>query len=221
MPVSRRRKRNKPKTKTSISQPETSGTKQAIVSRLTAILLGAATLVGGAAAVITFWPRMTVTPSGLFDESNAYSETFTIANTGFLALEDVQIGVGICTIDTAKHDFFVSPNNCDQTGPHMLIGGPSWETPELRRDEPFSIVLSDGLNVATDKWRAAHPNVIAGFQMMSELTAANVIVAVTFKPWPLSWQITNRYRFVAEQQSNGKMMWRAVPLSWRNIKLPD
>src|SRR5271166_6664508 len=122
--------------------------KSTTIGRLIAIILGIATLIGVPAAVVAFWPRMTATPSGLFDESNAYSETFTVANTGFLALEDVQIGIGICTIETEKRDFTVSPNNCEGDFAHILIGAPSWETPELRRDEPFSIVLSDGLNVA-------------------------------------------------------------------------
>jgi hypothetical protein len=163
---------------------------------------------------------MTVTPTALFDESNAYSETFIAANTGFLPFEDVQLGVEICSIETEKHDFSVSPNNCDPSANHIVIAGPPWWTPELRRDEPFSIVLSEGLNVASPKYRAAHPNVIAGFQMMSELKAANLIVVATFKPWPYPKPVTFNYRFVAEEQPNGKMMWRSVPFSWTNIKLP-
>jgi hypothetical protein len=130
-------------------------------------IVSASVIVGLVAFVVGFWPRMTVTPSGLFDESNAYSETFTVANTGFLPFEDVQIGIGICTIETAKHDFSVSPNNCEGDSPRFRIGGPPWWTPQLRRDETFSIVLSEGLNVATEKYRAAHPTVIGGFQMMS------------------------------------------------------
>jgi hypothetical protein len=194
--------------------------KSTTFGRLIAIILGIATLVGVPGALAAFWPRMTATPFGLFDESNAYSETFTVANTGFLALEDVQIGIGICTIQTEKHDFTVSPNNCEGDFAHMLIGAPSWETPELRRDEPFSIVLSDALNVATDKYRKAHPSVIAGWHMLSELKSANVILVVSFKPWPLPQRTIRSFRFVTEEQPNGKMMWRSVPMSWKEIKLP-
>src|ERR1700721_2622315 len=50
----------------------------------------------------------------------------------------------------------------------FLITLPRWLTPELRRDEPFSVVLSDGLNKSTSKYRAAHPNVAVGFQTISE-----------------------------------------------------
>jgi hypothetical protein len=220
MPVSKGRKRKPPKLEPASTKPTPPAKRMWTPARqLMAIVLGAATLIGGISAVLFFWPRMTVTPSGLFDDSNAYSETFIVANTGFLAFEDMQVGIGICSIDTAKHDFGVTPNNCEGDSAHILIGGPSWEAAELRRDEPFSIVLSDGLNVATEKYRAEHPNVISGFQMMSDLKAANVIVVVTFKPWPAWWKIHRSFRFVAEEQSNSKMMWRAVPLSWQKIEL--
>jgi hypothetical protein len=189
--------------------------------RLFAIVLGLATLLGVPAAVIAFWPRMTVSAVGLFDEGNAYSEIFTVANAGFLSFEDVHIGIGLCSIDTEKHDFLVTPNMCAQNDPHMLFTGPSWHTPELRRDEPFSVVLTDALNIATDKYRAEHPNVFAGMQMMSPLLAANIIFRVSFKPWPWPQYISKRYRFVAKLEPNGKMLWRAVPLSWMEIKLPN
>jgi len=222
MPRSRGRRHIPTKITASIRKPiKIANDRSTPVARLRATILGVATLIGVAAAVIAFWPRMTVTPSGLFDESNAYSETFTVTNTGFLAFEDVQVEIGICTIETAKHDFEVSPNNCQGGFVKIAIGGPPWWTSELRRDEPFSIVLSDGLNVPTEKYRAAHPNTIAGFQMMSELQAANVIVVVSFKPWPWPIATGRSFRFVAEEQSNGKIMWRAVPLSWKDIKLPD
>jgi hypothetical protein len=185
-------------------------------------LVSASVIVALVAFAVSVWPRMTVTASGLFDELNAYSETFTITNTGFLPFKNVLIGVGICSIDTTKHDFIVSPNNCEGGTARMLIGGePSWSTPELRRDEPFSLILSDVLNIATDKYRAAHPTVVAGFKMMSALKAADIIVVVVFTPWPLPWKTEHNYRFVAEEQPNGRMMWRAVPLSWTPNRLSN
>jgi hypothetical protein len=223
MPKSRGRKR-KPRGAQSQTPKPTTPAKELRsrpLGRLIAIILGLATLVGVPAAVIAFWPRMTVTASGLYDDSNAYSETFSVANTGFLPLEDVQVGIGICSIETEKLDFNVSKDNCFGEGAHIVIAGPPWWTPELRRDEPFSIVLSDGMNVATEKYREAHPKIVGGIQMLSELKSANVIVTITSKPWPLWWTIRRGFRFVAEEQPNGKIMWRAVPLSWTNIQLPD
>jgi hypothetical protein len=191
------------------------------VRKIMTLTLGAATLIGGVPAAIFFWPRMTVTPSGLFDESNAYSEIFTVTNTGYLPFEDVHMGLGICSIETVKKDFFVTGNNCDETGPYLMFTGASWYTPELVRDQPFQVVLTDALNLATDKYRAEHPKTVLGTQMMSPLKAMNAIFRVSFMPWPWPKYIAFRYRFVAEEQPNGKMLWRAVPLAWREIKLPQ
>lgn len=214
MPVSRRRKPKPPREPPRKSDPP----KRKWWKGLFETLLAIATLVGVPAAI---WPRMTVTASGLFDDSNAYSETFLLTNTGFQSLKDVQVGIGICSIETLKHDFSVAPRNCEGDCPRLMVGGPPWFTRELKRDETFSIVLSDGLNVATDKYRAAHPNVVAGYKLLSELKGANIIVDVRFRHWlSLSTNI-NDYRFVVEEQPNGKVMWRAVPLSWRLIKLPE
>jgi hypothetical protein len=144
-----------------------------------------------------------------------------ISNTGFLPFEDVHIGFGICSIETEKHDFLVTPNMCADNDPRLLLSAPSWFTPELRRNEPFSIVLTDSLNIATDQYRATHPRVVGGSQMMSPLKAANIIFHIAFKPWPWPRAMALRYRFVAKQEPNGAMLWRAVPLSWIEIKLPE
>jgi hypothetical protein len=112
----------------------------------------------------------------------------------------VRIGIGLCSIETEKKDFAVTPNMCDNNDPHMLLMGPSWHTLEIRRDEPFSVVLTDALNIATPEYRAAHPNQLGGTQMMSPLTAANIIFRVSFEPWPWPGHIAFKYRFVAERQ---------------------
>jgi hypothetical protein len=211
----KRRSRRAPKKLVPTGKPSWTG-----IRRVTAVILGVSTIVGVPAAVIAFWPRMTVVPSGLVEETNAYSQIFTVTNTGFLPFEDMHMGLGICSIETEKHDFFISGDNCDAGGPRLLFTGSSWQTPELRRDEPFTVVLTDALNTPTDRFRSEHPNVVLGTQMMSRLKAMNALFAVSFKPWPWPWHIRFRYRFVASEQPNGKVIWRSVPLSWKDIDLP-
>jgi len=155
--------------------------------RLLTVMLGLATLIGVPGAVIAFWPRMTVTPSGLFDESNAYSEIFTVANTGFLAFEDVLVGLGLCSVETENNTFIIVGDVCPNGDPHIIFGAAGWWTPELRRDEPFSVVLTDSLNIATYKYRAEHPKEVIGTKMMPRLKAANGIFTVRFRPWPIPW----------------------------------
>lgn len=187
-----------------------------VANKLFAGVLAVCTILGA----IVLWPRMTATPSGLFDPSNAYSETFTVANTGFLSFKEMQIGIGLCAIETVKKDFFVTGDHCAGNDPHFMMSGLAWATPELRRDETFSITLSDVLTLATEKYRADHPGVVGDTKMLSPLRAANIILKVTSKPWPWFWQTSFNYRFVAEEQPNQQIMWRAVPLSWKDINLP-
>jgi hypothetical protein len=185
-----------------------------------------AIVLGAYVTAIALVPTLSAAASGPFDESNAYSETFTVTNIGVLPLEDVNIGIGPCALDTEKSDFYVSPNNCSRDIPYMLIGDPAWEAPELARNEPFSVTLTDQMNEPTDKYRAVHPKVIASWKTLSKLKGANVVVVVSYRPWPLpanihipyiltSTRMTRGFRFVAAEQPNDKVMWKPVPLSWR------
>lgn len=174
------------------------------------------TAMGLAAAVVTFWPRLTVSPSGLYDEQNPYSEIFTVLNTGFLPLYDVTIAIGFCSFETEKrNDLTFSNNNCDGGLPHIRLSTPWWETKQFLRDEPFSVTLTDALNVATDTYKSTHPNVIMGFKLLSRLKRADAIVIVAYRPMLYPWLVQSAFRFLAEEQPNGKLLWKSIPLSWQ------
>ena len=116
------------------------------LGRLIAIVLGLATLIGVPAALIAFWPRLTVTASGLHNESNAYSETFMLTNVGFLPFENVRVAVELCSFKTAEDSMRVS--GCATNDPSEIIGftADGWNATEIRRDESLSVVLSDVLD---------------------------------------------------------------------------
>jgi hypothetical protein len=187
------------------------------------IIAAVIALIGLPSSVFALWPRMTITTSGPFDDTNAYSESFTATNTSFIPLWNFDIAIGFCDIETAKDDFAVF-NNCknEQNIPHMLVGDLSWNAPILARDEPFTITLTDELTTPTEKYRAQHPHVIGGWKTISALKGANAVVIATFQPWIIpcwswisEWVCVKRSRFMAEEQPNGKVMWRSVPLSWK------
>jgi hypothetical protein len=207
------------------SRPQTlprspSRTAWSSLRRLLAGLGGLATLLGAFAAAISFLPRMTVEASSLFDDSNAYSVSFNVTNTGFIPLRNVQVGVGVCDLQTEKDDF-KAINICKppREMPRLVLSLPRWTTPELAKDVKFAVTLSEALNIPTDKYRAEHPNVIGGYQMMSKLKGADVIVMVHYRPWFMWWRLEEDFRFVAEKQPNEKMMWRPVPLDWNSARL--
>jgi hypothetical protein len=89
MPTSRGRK--EPKTiGLRSSLPLQRKSKWTSLSKFFAMILALATVVGGAAAVVTFFPRITIEASGPFDPSPKPPVTFTIANTNVIPLEDVK-----------------------------------------------------------------------------------------------------------------------------------
>jgi hypothetical protein len=211
-----RRERERKKQRSSKPPPCEPRAVWTLTKKLVAGFLAGCTALG----VIVLWPRMSATVSGPFDPSNAYSETFTIANAGFFPFMETRIGIGLCSIETETPKFLVYGDPCAGNDAHLLMSGLAWAVAELRRDETFSVALTDVLTPATEKYRAAHPGAIGGTKMMSPLKAANIILKVMTKPWPGFWEISYRYRFVAEEQPNQQIMWRAVPLSWKDGKIP-
>jgi hypothetical protein len=70
--------------------------------------------------------------------------------------------------------------------------------------------------------------VISSWKTISKLKGANAVVIITYQPWIIpcwswvsEWVCVQRFRFVAEEQPNDMVMWRAVPLDWKPIKLLD
>jgi hypothetical protein len=196
--------------------------------RLWAVISLAIVLLGLVSAIITIWPRVTATTASV-DDSNAYAESFTVTNNGFVPLENFTIGIGFCLIETARHDigFF---HNCDnpQNIPRILVFDPSWQSPSLGRDETFTVTLTDELNQPTEKYKLSHPRVIDGFKMISGLKGANAVVVTTFQPWIFpcfAWirvpVCEEKFRFIAEELPNGKVTWHSVPLDWRPIPKDD
>jgi hypothetical protein len=198
---------------------------------------------GGAAIVVSLiagviylcWPMVSVTASGLFDENNPYSETFTVQNIAVLrSLMKVNVTIGICKIEYAPSAIGtrIITTDCPNDFTAARMGHPAWATPELAAGELFAVVLTSLLTIETPEYRAAHPNVILSGHTMAPFRAANIIVFVDYTPWlqklawgPWAWWVAEQYmpfrfRFIAEEQPNHKMMWRPVPLSWKDVRLP-
>jgi hypothetical protein len=184
--------------------------------KLAAVILGVATLIGVPAAIVTFWPSITVQAEGLFDEANSYSESFVASNNGYLTLENVGMSVGICSIETEKKDFWVTGTwrYKDRCGDPKLriVNLPIWQRHILRHNEQMAITLSDIMTVATEGYRKAHPDIIYGMKTISNLVSADVVVVVTYslRAWP--WSREAPFRFTAEKQPNDKIKWRPRPM---------
>jgi hypothetical protein len=118
-------------------------------------------IVGFVAAIIGIgticWPRMVADASGLFDDANPYSVSFTVSNTGWIPLRNVRLSVALCSLTGTGSSWKVihgpqyRDDKCGVGG--LRIGNPwRWERHELLPDGKFTINLSDELSTPlTDK----------------------------------------------------------------------
>jgi hypothetical protein len=156
---------------------------------------------------------MAMEVSNLFDESNAYSVSFKLRNTGVIPLTNLSVAVGFCSIQTKRKDFYITPNNCATPSglPVLRIGAPEWGGHRLTHEETFTVSLADEMSIRTHKYTVENPRVIAGLKTLSDLVSANVVVVVTYDPWFIPYTQQKPFRFVVQTQPNDKVMWKSVP----------
>ncbi len=155
-------------------------------------LSGAMTLIGFIVAVITFYPRPTVTQSDPVDPSNPFSASFTITNNTFIPLEHVTAFLGIGQIESEPAAAI--PNFHPNFSTH-LVKTNDWENHYLGRDERFAITPSDIFSKGSGK-----------------ISFADVAIGITYKPWFLPWKMEKMFRFVTHKQPNG-LYWYSFPLN--------
>lgn len=64
-------------------------------------LLGLYTLLGGAAAIVVFFPRPVISPPSIPLSQTIFSVSFEVINNGYIPLEDCGILLGVGQINTA------------------------------------------------------------------------------------------------------------------------
>ena len=142
--------------------------------------------------LIVFWPRLTVESSGPVDPANPLSSAFTITNTGFIKLSDVDVSFGMGQMGfggVALRPNFVPTFTALQTMRE-------WSGHSLARDEAYTVTLSDFVNGGGPE----------------PLTGADIAIVVQFKPWFLPWKCEEGRRFVTKKQTDGRLYWYHYPL---------
>jgi hypothetical protein len=157
-------------------------------------LLAVATLLGGAAAAVTFLPRMTVDPGGSVHPSSLVSPLpFTIANTGIIPLWYVQPMIGVCYILYGPHRD--PPTRCDSNLKTQLSFS-EWNIRSLTMDEKYTIRLGDFLGV----------NYFAG---------ADISITIAYQPWFIPILREKEFRFVTRTEDDGTISWLSKPAQSR------
>ena len=100
-------------------------------------------LVGGFAAILTFLPRISISPSDPPDLQDIFSASFTITNTNFIPLRDVSASVAAGNILLGD-----SPPNVKTRSNefNLRLQIPDWTNHNLDIDEKFAITPQDVIN---------------------------------------------------------------------------
>lgn len=158
-----------------------------------AIMLGAATLVGGIAALLTFLPRLTVAISDPPDPGNPFSSSVVVTNTGYIPLDAVKPKFGIHEINGAAR---VTPNDQSHVGePYISSYYPTrWGTHDLGVDDRFTFALNDSISVSKEVFGDA-----------------DIAIILTYEIPLIHWKREKVFPFITKKQTNGNFYWYAEP----------
>jgi hypothetical protein len=169
-------------------------------ARLLEWILGICTLLGGLAAVITFLPRITITPNDPVDAHNAFSVSFTIMNASFVPIPLQHVSIRFFPGQIMTKPLPFNP-------PKKFIYGsggfqrPEWADRILQGDERYTVTLDGMFAIGGNA-----PYVPA------ELSGADVAMIVRYKPWFIPFERERAFRFATHRQSNGAIYWYSTPL---------
>ncbi|SEE79086.1 hypothetical protein SAMN05519104_7498 [Rhizobiales bacterium GAS188] len=158
----------------------------------------AVAIIGTAAAIVTFWPRMTVELTGPSDNSNPLSVSFVIANTGYIPLENLNIGIGLCHLDFGKlilkSERIKDGAECRGYNSSEFVK-PTWKNHRLGMDEKMTIRVQDLFN---DPART--------------FSGGDITITIKYQPWIIPIASERQVRFVAAKDAEGKFQWAAQPI---------
>ncbi len=159
---------------------------------LIGLILGTATILGAAIAVLTLIPRPIVDPSGPVDPSNPFSSSFTITNMSFIPLEglNVYVGLGRVVTEPAQMDQNIEPDFKAQ------LARSEWTNHRLSMDERFTITIGDLFSIGDGV----------------RLSGADIAIVVSYHPWIIPLRREKVFRFVTKRQTDGRLYWYSRPL---------
>lgn len=156
---------------------------------LLGVTLGVATLIGGIAAVVTFFPRVTVNISDPVDPNDPFSSTLTVANTGYIPLDSVGFAVALRNISVPSGAGFVGGS--DYTS---LLAPDIGKARNLSLDDKFSVPFNGVFEGDKD-----------------DLNGADLAILVFYKVPILHLQKTKLFPLKLLRQSNGNFYWFSDP----------
>src|ERR1700687_4679277 len=168
--------------------------------RLLEWVLGICTLLGGLAAVITFLPRVTITPSDPVDPGNPFSVSFTVTNASFIPIPLNNVSVRVSVGQILAEPLPFNPPRKFEWGSGGITR-PEWSGHKLEMDERFTITLQGMFGMAKEP-----PYIPA------KLSGADMAMIVKYKPWLVPFEREKPFRFVTHPQSKRVLYWYSTLL---------
>lgn len=146
--------------------------------KTTLYILGIFAIIAG---VMSFLPKISVTPAEPLDPSNPFSAPFIISNEGVLALHSVSYRVHIREVQS-------------EDGGKVII-------------YKKGITVSDFLISYFSPGEKATTGVPFPFKFQTPIKSADITFVVIYRPDSLPWHGEQRFRFGLAKKSNNSWIW--------------
>jgi hypothetical protein len=153
-------------------------------------------------ALISFYPRISVTPSDIIDSSYPLSSSFTITNNNIVPIHNLNIKMGLAKIvyghaksqsyDEYNKEFDIPRN----VGFGTTFTNPKWLNHRLSMDERLTISIEDQFK---------------NIDKMPEIGAV-IEIEVNFHPWFIPIKLEKFFRFATRKQPDDHIYWYSLPI---------
>jgi hypothetical protein len=168
--------------------------------RLLQALLGGATLIGGAAALLSFVPRLSVSPQAPLISANAFTAPFLVSNDGFVSLYEI---TATCA---AKGVFYVDPDRPNKKLTLEWEGADEHETGGIQSPEVAHEIPPTG--------RVAFHCALMNLPIPGEwVRSAHILLIIKYHAPMLPFiDRYQRQRFELVRDSTGQIRWLEEPM---------
>jgi hypothetical protein len=155
-----------------------------------AILLVLATLSGGAAAVVTFVPRVTVNASDPVNQDDPFSSSITITNTGYMPLVSVTPKMGLGGVVYSREANPPAEPPDQKFDYSTWLQRPEWGPHDMGLDDKITIALNELLNIQG-----------------APIAWADIAVAVEYEIPIIHLKRQKVFHLTTKRQTNGHLYW--------------
>ena len=159
-------------------------------------VVGIPTLLGMASAILSFQAHVSVAATDTLDLRHPFATRFSVTNTWNLPIYDVRVACGI--------SYVIVDTPSSNPTPDWRSSTSDSATPLIYKPNAFINELKPGEGPVNESY--------CPFRRQQSLAYADITFFIRFRPkfWPFSRE--ERFRFVTEKASDGRLVWGEKPL---------